>query len=368
MVPKPVLSTTVGKPYLSQNREATIAEKSETRRLFLSASHEAEPPVAYASSSRSPKAHTKVSETSISTQYGPGMRVSGMEYITTISTGAVAPGRGEVMFALPISPQVIPDTRISKYTEMNTRYIGHRITFEYLGTAPTTTAGSMVMFCDYDPSQNPSFSVGDGSLRYAFTHDASDFSVWEKAAVTMDDSVYKDMLYCDPDEELRWSVQGCFWVLSSGTLEANKELGKIVMHYEIDFAVPDFRGPITNPTAGSIVLSWAANSAAAAFTAQTAVALTPGSYFGKFDSVPATPPLINVSQNAYNQAAPAITLTRGSGFWFVAKFGSAFIDILWTPDVYGLDSSNASKIYNNITNAASSCTLTYYAIQTVSND
>lgn len=346
-----------------------ILERDPDQRLFKSDEHEANPPVAVGSSITEVKTFMEQSECAISTQYGAGIRYRGTEYITNISTPATAPGRGQIQYSIPISPQTIPDTRLQKASQMYTRYIFKRVRFYYMGTAPTTTSGSLMMFCDYDPSQNPGTSPGDVALRYAFTHSASEMSVWEKGMCEVTDSVYSEMLYCDPDEELRWSVQGCFWLLSSGALPASTELGKLVMEYEVDFAVPDYRGNITtNPTIDT-VLTLTGPAGGPPSCIPTTVPQR-GAYLVLLTGAPSSGVSFNVSQNAYAQGITPITLAQGQAFWGVISVGTSNqMRLLWTPDLYSLGNPDDAAIVLNQTlagNVTVNCRI--IGVQEVTND
>lgn len=340
-------------------------------RLFRSDEHELDPPVAVASSLSKRPSFIEQSESAIDTKYGAGIRYRGTEYLTNLTTYASAStGRGQILYALPISPQLFSDTRLKLACQMYTRYIFKSIKFYYSGTAPTTTAGSLMMFGDYDPSQNPGSSPGDAALRYSFTHNCAEFSVWQQAQVEVTDKVYADMLYCDPDEELRWSVQGCFWVLSSGGILQGLELGKLIVEYEIDFAIPDYRGVISVlPTSTStITLS--------ALTAGSAMQFTPsstpprGAVMMRIDAkLTGVDKSFNVSANAYNQGAAAIVLSPGQLFFCVTNTTGNNYRPLWTPDLYSLGAADALQIVSSVTDATTSTyAVTIFPITPVTND
>lgn len=319
--------------------------RPESLRLFKSLEHESDPPVSVGSSVTKLPAFLEASESSITTKYGSGVRYRGTEYVTNITTPSTAPGRGEVLYAIPISPQTIPDTRLQKACEMYTRYRFRRVRFYYSGTAPATTAGSLMMFCDYDPSQNPASSPGDSALRYAFTHNAAEQSVWQKGMCEVTDDVYAEMLYCDPDEELRWSVQGCFWLLSSGGLPASTELGKLVMEYEVDFAVPDWRGEISSPGLTDTVLTFATNTLGNIPSCIATIDPPRGAYLVLITGAPSASFSFYTSKNAFAQGAAALSMSKGMAFWATKSLGTSNqMRLMWTPDLYSLDDPDDMSI------------------------
>lgn len=343
--------------------------RSVNAKLYRSEDHENDPPVSVGSAITKMPAFMEASESAITTKYGSGIRYRGTEYVTNITTPATAPGRGEVLYAIPISPQTIPDTRLQKAAEMYTRYRFRRVRFYYSGTAPTTTPGSLMMFCDYDPSQNPSAAPGDGALRYAFTHNAAEQSVWQKGMCEVTDDVYAEMLYCDPDEELRWSVQGCFWLLSSGGLPAATELGKLVMEYEVDFAVPDWRGDVTSQNMIDTTLTFATNTLGNIPSCIATVDPPRGAYLVLITGAPSAGLPFFTSQNAFAQGLPALYLTKGMAFWALKSVGTSNqTRLLWTPDLYSLENPDDAAIVGGNYTGPITVNVRYIPVERVMND
>lgn len=220
-----------------------------TRSPFIEQFEEAGPPLAPSvkDESRSSNRHNDFAMSLVQTPYGPGVEVSGTELLTVLTSSSTAPTRGSVLFGLPISPSVIPDARLQQLANLYTRYIFTEFRVSYRPTANATVSGSILMFGDYDPSQNPSVYTGDGNLRYAYVHNVSESSVWEPQSMKVDDRYYKDLLYLDANEELRWCIQGNFWALAAGNLPANTEFGKLFLDYKVVMAIPDMGSTITNP-------------------------------------------------------------------------------------------------------------------------
>lgn len=350
-------------------QRSLMSPPKRAEKLFKLDEHEDDPPVAFASSSSKRPSFIESSETPINTPYGAGIRYRGTEYITNLTTPAQTVGRGQILYALPISPNSLDDTRLKLASQMFTRYVFKSIRFYYSGTAPTTQSGSLMMFGDYDPSQNPGSSPGDGALRYSYTHNCAEFSVWQSASVEITDKVYNDMLYCDPDEELRWSIQGCFWLLSSGGLPANTELGKLVIEYEIDFAVPDYRGDISVAPIQTQTLTLGALSAGSNFGFTTSSTPLRGAYMIRVDSNPTVGIQFNVSKNAYQQGAPALQLQAGMYLFATNSDIQGILLPFWTPDVYSLVNANSLGLVLAATTATTQTfSATLFPLAPVSND
>lgn len=259
----------------------------------------------------------------VETAYGPGVEISGHELLTVLTSGATAPSRGSVLYGLPISPSVIPDARLVQLANLYTRYLFTEFTVSYRPTANATVNGSVLMFGDYDPSQNPSIYVGDGNLRYAYVHNVSEASVWQGQRVTVDDKFYKDLLYIDANEELRWCIQGNFWCLAAGNLPANTEFGKLWLDYKVVMAVPDMGGSITNPTSlqgVTVTIPTVGNVGGSSFTLTTPAGLTSSSYgllIVRTAPTGGTTPNLRANLDAYNDpAAQQVPFQPGCAFWW----------------------------------------------------
>jgi len=272
------------------------------------------------------------SQTSIMTKYGPGIRMAGSEYMTSLVVPATGATRGACLYTIPVNPFVIVDARLQLASQMYTRYIFKRFRVTYEPTAGTQNNGSIMMFGDYDPKQNASLAGGDNSLRYAFTHNCKEASIWEHQSVTITDSPYDEMLYIDPSQELRWSFQGNFWCLLAGSTSntAALEMGKFILDYEIDFAIPDYGGPlaIANPTfAGNINIPAGTAGNPIRFNGLTTGSLNLVTLLTQPSTTPASPLLFRDSgdqqlgANAFNlqigQAYYVYTTTAGISYVFV---------------------------------------------------
>lgn len=369
------LNKPLGRPFQSAALAQAGALPQPGARLFKEDSHELDPPVAVAASVNSMPSFSPHAETAVQTKYGPGIRYSGTEFLTSVSTSSTAgsnPAPGELLYSMPISPHTIPDTRLSLASQMYTRYIFKKLKFYYLPTAPSTTAGSVLMFCDYDPSQNPLVTgVGDGVLRYSFAHKASESSVWQRQACEITDNVYADMLYNDPDAELRWSVQGCFWLISTGTLPVNTELGKIVLEYEIDFACADYRGSINVTPVTRTTFTFNTKAVANAVDGTFGAAPPPGVYFMRFENFTTGGSVtVNANYNAYAQGAPTFPLQKGAGVFVIQQVAAQSAILLLTPDFYGEQNLQNSALVaaSAIGAGAQVANVVLYPIERVTND
>jgi len=252
------------------------------------------------------------------------VRMRGREFLTAVTTGNISFTRGAVMYAVPISPSAIPDQRLLLMSQLYTRYIFKTFRVTYEPTAGTQNGGSIMMYGDYDPEQNGSIYGGDGNLRYAYTHDCAENSIWEHQSVTITDEAYNDMLYVDPSTELRWCVQGNFWMLASGAITQPLELGKLILDYEIDFALPDYGGVVTNPTVSQGLATTYSGAAAGANILFIASGLPKGLYLMIIRSAPTT--TLNVYENPQSFIASAnqFVMNPGMAFWIIVSASGGF--------------------------------------------
>jgi hypothetical protein len=125
-----------------------------------------------------------------------------------------------------------------------------------------TVNGSLMGYADYDPGYNGSLE-GVDNLRIAYVHSgAQEFSVYEHGGIKIDDKSYSDFLYTQAVSDPRWSFQGSFWLIAASGIPASTEYGMLMLHYEIEFAVPSI--PAHAPTSSFVTT--------ATFTAKTCTA------------------------------------------------------------------------------------------------
>lgn len=307
---------------LTRTPAPDLASRSPLRAEFETTGAPLAPSVSAESASHNRKGSFDMSV--VQTKYGPGICIKGQEFLSAITSSTTAPVRGSALYGMPISPSVIPDARLQLLGQLYTRFIFEEFRVTYRPTANATTNGSMLMFGDYDPSQNPTIYVGDGNLRYAYVHDLSESSVWEPQHVKVTADHYADLLYLDANEELRWSLQGNFWMLAAGNLPANTEFGKIFLDYSVIFAVPDMGGPISNPVSlqdqtGTLPNTNTVGTVATA----TTTGIANGMYLMILRTAPAggSTPTWYPNLDAYNNGSSAlqVPVQPGTAYWVVVS-------------------------------------------------
>lgn len=310
----------------------------------------------------------------VDTKYGPGVEITGQELLTVLTSGAVAPTRGSVLYGIPIAPAVIPDARLVQLSNLYTRFLFTEFRVSYRPTAAATVNGSILMFGDYDPSQNPSIYTGDGNLRYAYVHNVSEASVWEGQSVKVDDRYYQDLLYIDANDELRWCVQGNFWALAAGNLPANTEFGKLFLDYKIVMAVPDMGSTITNPpqtqgTVCTVPIGGATyNTAGTPFQFTRPAGMTDGLYLMIVRVAPSTGtiPVLRANLDAVgDNSSPALNFQPGCAFWVKMSQNNGCNLCLQPVVSYGNGNPPAGWVcsYNTIA-TATSFTADFFGLQT----
>jgi hypothetical protein len=308
-------------------------------------------------------------QSSIMTKYGPGIRLTGSEYLTSLVVPVNGPGRGGCLYTIPINPFVITDARLQLSSEMYTRFIFKKFRVTYEPTAGTQNNGSIMLFGDYDPKQNASLAGGDNSLRYAFTHNCREASIWEEQSVTITDGPYDEMLYIDPTQEVRWCFQGNFWCLLAGSTSnaAILEMGKFILDYEIDFAVPDYGGPllIQNSSFGTnLTIATSAANAPLHITGLTNGTLNLVILQSVGAALAPQSPQLYKDSDDQQLAVNVFNLVPGQAFYVYTTTGGtsyAFVD----PSIWGVDNLAGQAVLCSVAiTVAAACVFNVFPLPT----
>lgn len=182
---------------------------------------------------------TEVSTRSVMTEYGPGVEFSGEEYLFSAATGAYTYGQGNTIVAFPLNPRVLTTPRLQLFSQLYTRFIFKDAELIYEHSAGAQNNGSICMFGVYDPTVNPCCTPGDGLIGYATNRHAAQSGVFEDVKVVMDDKHFKDMLFLQADDDLRWTMQGILYCISVGTIGGGLEMGQFKLRYKCIMANDD---------------------------------------------------------------------------------------------------------------------------------
>jgi hypothetical protein len=136
---------------------------------------------------------------------------------------------------------------------MYERWFVRTLRFEFVPTVPTTQAGTVHMVGDYDPKDPvpTSDSGNDVALSMSKMYGYRSGPICRKLVYNMpnirlpDNTHARGCLYCAPVENTRLTNYGTLLVQVDGVsgLSAGDVVGKIVMHYDIVFSIPQDSGP-----------------------------------------------------------------------------------------------------------------------------
>lgn len=183
--------------------------------------------------------HMKTTMEAVMTPYGPGVKIRGREYMNTIATDSRTYEAGQGIVAFPLNPRLLNVPRLATLSKLYTRFIFNRFDLHYAHSAGTFNNGSLEIFGVYDPTINPLVRPGETLISYATERWCKDFNISQDTVLNMNDSNFKDLLFLEADDDLRWTMQGIAYCIAAGSIAANIECGKLILDYEITLANDD---------------------------------------------------------------------------------------------------------------------------------
>lgn len=332
-----------------------LGGRLSTTQLFqnISASHHArheedhpydkEPeglPVAYGTKAHLLDPKTEDSLEAIMTPYGPGVKMRGKEFLSVISSDANPWSGGNAIIALPLNPRLLELPRLSIMSQLYTRFLFNKFNLHYTKSAGTQNNGSLQIFGVYDPTINPCVRPGETLIAYAAQRGSTDLSLYQDAILTMDDSHFKDLLFLQPDDDLRWTMQGVVFVIASGSIVAGLEAGKIMLEYEVTLCNDDLdqNANIMTRNYRNTNLTFATTPAAGNRVSGT-TSVPNGKYFVSFRTNPSVAFSVYKDLDSYNQndATKVYSVIQGFGCYAVVAAGA--FRLMYGPDLYAEDSS-----------------------------
>lgn len=303
------------------------------------------------------------------TSLGPGMLMSGRESLYGVaSPAATTLDAGSVIVSFPLNPRIILSSRLQTFAGLYTRFIFKKIRVCYAQIAGTGKDGQMQMFYIQDPMVNPALKPGDGLVAYGDTDGAIDFPVWSNAVLNISDSNFKDFLFMGTQDDVRWSDQGCVYVVCSGQIAQAITCGRLFMDYEILMANDQVALPYnyTNRKFASVSISIPAQTAGPLLITKPA-ALAYGVYWASFEFNPALTG-VYTSKEAYATRDPNQVVSWGKGFGCYAVVlnnnGTDGLVLAQCPDCFQnpLDVWNDKGFYLSTSCALTTGAVTFYAL------
>lgn len=273
------------------------------------------------------------------TEYGPGIIMRGEEYLSAASTASVTYTPGNAMVGFPLNPRVLITPRLRSMARLYTRFIFKKIELCYEHVAGTQNNGSIQLFGVYDPTTNPCMRPGEALKSYAYNRGASTTGIFEDQKLVMDDRHFKDLLFLQPDDDLRWSMQGIVYVTTGGTIATNLEMGDFKIIYEVVLANDDLDEDElfeTRSYSGSLVVPSGGWTAGGQVTYTNTMSLPAGAYWVTARADPTTAYNVWKDLNSYqtNETNERYAMAKGSGFYLlVPNSGNAIAYA--NPDLFG---------------------------------
>lgn len=186
-------------------------------------------------------------------------RFKGTDFLTAVTIGASNAAAGDVLYTTVVNPKTLGISRLATVAQLWERYKFKRLRFRYAPVCPSTTAGQLIGYVDYDTYDDPTGISGVQNLQRAAAHyGEKPVQVWqgEEKPVSWD---IKDIdpltdLYVDSDgTDPRWTNQGRFVLLAASAVAANTACGNIYLDYDIEFYIPQLEMTPSNGFGFSIV-------------------------------------------------------------------------------------------------------------------
>lgn len=181
-----------------------------------------------------------------STTAGDGhmCRFKGTDFLTAITIGGTNAAAGDVLYTAVVNPKTLGVSRLATVSALWERYKFKSLKFRYAPVAPTTTAGQLMGYVDYDTYDDPTGLSGPQNLQRAAAHYGQEaVQVWQGQEKPVFWAI-KDVdpltdLYVDSDgTDPRWTNQGRFVLLAASAIASGTACGNIYLDYDVEFYIP----------------------------------------------------------------------------------------------------------------------------------
>jgi hypothetical protein len=167
-------------------------------------------------------------------------RFRGTDFLTSISIGGTAAAAGDVLYTTVVNPKTLGVSRLATVSALWERYKFRSLKFRYEPVAPTTTAGQLLGYVDYDTYDDPTGVAGVQNLQRAAAHyGESPVELWSRTFWEIKDVDPLTDLYVDSDgTDPRWTNQGRLVVLAASAIASSTACGNIYLDYDVEFFIP----------------------------------------------------------------------------------------------------------------------------------
>jgi len=163
--------------------------------------------------------------------------LEGTDLIGSITTSGNNPG--DVLFQVLLNPSTLGTTRITQFAPLYQRFRFEDVAIIYDSTQPSTAAGQLIGFCDYDPTVQLPDQDPQNLARAAAHQGQRPNQVWQPQEYPMSASpTYTDLFTDTTGSDPRLSYQGVFYLLAASALGDLGPLGNLYIRYRVLFSIP----------------------------------------------------------------------------------------------------------------------------------
>jgi hypothetical protein len=154
---------------------------------------------------------------------------------------------GDVRFSMHINPFMLPKSRLAAAAHIYEKWRIRRMTFRYVPSVPTSQAGQLIQYVDYDVTNTLVTSAPDNvSVASAHTKNTP-FAVWDNSVVTYGREC-PWLFTSNNGVDDRLDSAGLFTVVCVSNFTGSIALGALYVDYEVEF----LQGQSMSPSSGFI--------------------------------------------------------------------------------------------------------------------
>lgn len=174
---------------------------------------------------------------------------SGSDFVGRVTAKAAPTTSQRILLTLDISPSAFPGTRLTQLSQLWERYRFVRASFRYIPAVPHTMACQFLLYCDTDPTDDPTLAVTyEELIRQGVAQSGSRQWNFNNPMIAPLALRADDQLYYTGDTELnpRFSLQGRLYLIQiTDPVNVNGELittdtaaGSVYLDWTVKFQVP----------------------------------------------------------------------------------------------------------------------------------
>lgn len=197
--------------------------------------------------------------TTSQTRFGECLVLAGTESfepVTIYTSAAENPTQaGDIIAVLPINPQLLAATRLSKLSENYTTWYPRRLVVEYVPQGSALDIGALISIPIMDPEDSFTGSTGNDAIRRALAYDRSvNFNIFDKPQFMLPPSEEDEPFFVTAGQNARQEISHVWHCMAQsgfparGT-ETERILGWFKLHYVIELyepKIPEVNVPLSN--------------------------------------------------------------------------------------------------------------------------